>query len=237
MTPGSMCAKHPAVAAVGTCSRCGTFGCNQCLSSTADGNQPTFLQQQGWLCADCLARGLTDLPSLEGRAQLAKGGLIFMAIAHIVLAGLGAVPGEAAQLALGGAGLLFLIGFVVTIVFFCRWFHLSVRYASGRGGSVGYTPAAAVGSWFIPFLNLVRPFDVTRRMLAAAGVDAGSVGTWQALWIIGNITSNISARTESVPLDIISALLMVGAAVTGAGVVSNVTRALQPVPTRIITAG
>jgi hypothetical protein len=237
MTPGSMCAKHPSLAAVGTCSRCGTFGCTECLTSTADGNPPAFLQKQGWMCADCLARGLTDLPSLEGRAQLAKGGLIAMGITNVVLAGLGAVPGEAAQLATGLAGLLYLVGFVVTIVFFCRWFHLGVRYATGRGGSIGYTPAAAVGSWFIPFLNLVRPFDVTRRMLGAAGADAGSVGTWQALWIIGNITSNISARTESVPLDFVAAALMVGAAMTGAGVVTNVTRALQPVPTRIITAG
>jgi hypothetical protein len=223
------------VAAVGTCNRCGTFGCSQCLTSTADGDKPAFLQQPGWMCADCLARGLTDLPSLEGRARLAKGGLGFMAIAHVALAGLGLVPGEAAQLALGFAGGLFFIGFIVTIVWFCRWFHLSVRYASGRGGVIGYTPAAAVGSWFIPFLNLVRPFDVTRRMLGAAGVDAGSVGTWQALWIIGNITSNISARTASVPLDLVSAALMVGAAVTGLNVVGNVTRALQPVPTRLVT--
>lgn len=40
------CPNHPDVKASGACSRCGTFGCGQCL--TQDGSD--------WLCAPCLAR-------------------------------------------------------------------------------------------------------------------------------------------------------------------------------------
>lgn len=42
----ALCPKHPDVHATGACSRCGTFGCGQCLT------------QRGadWLCAACLQR-------------------------------------------------------------------------------------------------------------------------------------------------------------------------------------
>lgn len=42
----ALCARHPEVKATGACSRCGTFGCGQCL------------QQSGmdWLCETCLQR-------------------------------------------------------------------------------------------------------------------------------------------------------------------------------------
>lgn len=46
VSDGATCARHPEVAATGACSRCGTFGCGQCL--TMKGTQ--------WLCPSCLER-------------------------------------------------------------------------------------------------------------------------------------------------------------------------------------
>lgn len=40
------CAAHPELQATGACSRCGTFGCAQCLTQ----------KQEQWLCPACLAR-------------------------------------------------------------------------------------------------------------------------------------------------------------------------------------
>lgn len=42
----AQCAAHPEVKATGACSRCGTFGCGNCLSARG----------RDWLCANCLAR-------------------------------------------------------------------------------------------------------------------------------------------------------------------------------------
>ena len=61
--PQATCPKHPGVPARGACERCGTFGCNDCLTHTTD-NKLT--------CQACLSRGLVDLPSLSGRASLAR---------------------------------------------------------------------------------------------------------------------------------------------------------------------
>ena len=42
----ALCAVHPEVKATGACSRCGTFGCGECLSARGG----------DWLCAPCLNR-------------------------------------------------------------------------------------------------------------------------------------------------------------------------------------
>lgn len=47
----ALCAAHPEVKATGACSRCGTFGCGNCLSSRGD----------DWLCSQCLGR-VSKLP-------------------------------------------------------------------------------------------------------------------------------------------------------------------------------
>src|SRR5689334_1104892 len=148
----TLCAVHPLVPAAQACDRCGTFGCNACLSYSGEQR----------LCAPCIARAGTGLPSLQGRAMLAKLGLYSMGVLYVLLGLVGLVfetkkdtlgPGT---ILLGLVGLAFFPALIVTIVWFCRWFHLSVRYANSRGVSIGHTPASSVGSWFIPFVNLAR---------------------------------------------------------------------------------
>ncbi len=81
-----------------------------------------------------------------------------------------------------------------------------------------------MGAWFIPFLNLARPFTLTRQMLATSGADQSVVGPWQAAWIAGNMVRNLSVRTDGVPSAVAGLLgdvLLVGAAVLAARAVAT----------------
>jgi hypothetical protein len=221
--PQATCPKHPGVPARGACERCGTFGCNDCLTLTTD-NKLT--------CQACLSRGLVDLPSLSGRASLARMALFVTGGLDVAVGVSGlVVTGEEESLLAVLAGFLaigYLIALIVGIVLYCRWFHLAVRWGAARSVHVGTSPAGAVGSWFIPFVNLVRPFQVMRALLEGRGQDSSPVGLWQAMWIIGNIASNASSRIDNAVLGLIAAALMLGAAFTGVKVIDLTTQALQP---------
>ncbi len=58
--PAPRCARHPDALAVGTCARCGTFGCGDCLQPFE--GQPT--------CDGCALR-LTERSAPSARAKLA----------------------------------------------------------------------------------------------------------------------------------------------------------------------
>jgi hypothetical protein len=48
----------------------------------------------------------------------------------------------------------------------------TLPHALARGASLEVqTPAAGVWSWFIPFVNLVRPFSLSRQRLINAATD------------------------------------------------------------------
>ena len=61
---------------------------------------------------------------------------------------------------------------VLTALAFLTWLFRAVRFARSRGIRPNSTPVGAVACWFIPFVNLVRPYDVVRtlyRVSTAAG--------------------------------------------------------------------
>jgi hypothetical protein len=211
----AQCAKHPERAAAATCDRCGTFACEACLSFPAAGGQR--------LCASCVALTGSGLPPLAPRAQLARVALLACGGLELVEAATSLIPGDIGAALQGLAGLGYLVSFICSAVVFCRWFHLAVRHATALGAHVGYTPAGAVGSWFIPFVNLVRPFQIARSMMQS-GTDS-RVGTWQALWIVGNVVGNISVRVDTPAVSIASGLLMAGAAFAATRVVEAITEA------------
>lgn len=221
MTPDlRLCAVHPDQPSSGTCERCGTFGCTHCLF------QP--------ICASCLARQASELPSLEGRARPATHALITTGVFNAAI-GVGELLKGTRPVAvlMWAISILFLPVFVTTIVLFCRWFHLTVRHAHARNLLLGVTPAAAVGSWFIPVLNLVRPFEYTRRMLGGTNGRLELVGPWQVLWIVSNLASNASARIDNPLLPLLAVGLKVVAAVLAVGVVREVTRTVSVEPLRL----
>lgn len=217
------CALHFDVPSMATCARCGRFCCSSCL-------------RQDYVCNDCGARLAAELPSLQGRGDLARYGLWATAVCHALMLAFAAAElatgptSEAGEgpisisIFSGLAALAYLVVYIVTIVLVCRWFHLAARHALARGAQLGSTPAGAVGSWFIPFVNLARPFQLTRQMLTSANVSPDAVGGWQALWILGNITANVSQRVPDAAglgVGIVSDALLIVAAVLFAKVIAS----------------
>lgn len=111
-------------------------------------------------------------------------------------------------------GLLQIPVFLGTAVTFLVWFYRAHRNLTALGGrELKYTPAWAVGGFFVPFLNLVRPVQVMRevwhgsdpsgieRDLSPAGPSIRrQLGTpqlvvsWWALFVLSNLVGNSIIR-------------------------------------------
>ena len=111
---------------------------------------------------------------------------------------------DARQLMLG---ILHFALYVATAVVFLMWFyrvHSNLEPLGGR--DLSYTSGYAVGCWFIPFLNLVRPAQVAQEIwrnsdpaavgegIAREGPSSSLVGAWWIVWIVSNIIANVAAR-------------------------------------------
>jgi hypothetical protein len=80
---------------------------------------------------------------------------------------------------------------------FLRWLHRVVANGPALGGrELRYTPDWAVGWWFVPVLNLVRPFQVVAEAWIVSARDPGaSLGlllpTWWGLSVLGVVVSRL----------------------------------------------
>ena len=94
---------------------------------------------------------------------------------------------------------------ITTIVLFIRWFRRAYyNLHSIQSSEVSFQEGWAAGAWFIPFLNLVRPYQIMREIWTGTQramphrypdiLPATLVGSWWALYLIMNITANISLR-------------------------------------------
>ena len=113
-----------------------------------------------------------------------------------------------------GMGVFFVLVSIGTIVVFLIWMHRSYKNLKPLGSrSMEYSPAWAVGSWFVPFVNLVRPYGIIKEIwfksdpdtvemedsplsytLEISQIAAPMFGLWWAFWILSNIFTNISTR-------------------------------------------
>jgi hypothetical protein len=187
----AVCPNHPTKTAVGTCERCGRYVCAECKGAEK-------------LCPECIRQRLDSLPSATGRAKLAVQFFWFTVATEVVallinLWVVGSPEENSLRLGLEGIhGLATLAAFLGTVITFLRWLHLTVRQLNALGVDVGETPGWAVGYWFIPFANLVKPYRVVRSIVSALGGDelvaTLGVGWWWAAWIIGNMLENAEGR-------------------------------------------
>lgn len=144
--------------------------------------------------------------------------------------------------------LLHLAIFVITAVLFLMWLHRAYRNLHALGARpLETTPGWAVGYFFIPFVNLVKPFHVVRELWNKSDPQAQShegfgnfpqgtpalIGWWWAFWVIANISARVADRivgnAETVGamimaarLGIVADALFVVAAVLAILVVKNI---------------
>ena len=142
----------------------------------------------------------------QGRAKFAIAMLGIAALldaAHAVLYGVllsvwGQIedtePYEAAENAIALADLATLI---LCAIAFLLWFHRAYGNAHAVGLRPRFGQGWALGGWFVPFLNLVRPFNIAGDMWRHAGRDRtgsfGIVGLWWTFWIVTGPLARIGA--------------------------------------------
>ena len=211
---------------------------------------------------------LTPFASAHTRAQLAQALLLSnAALAALSVAVLLLSGGEAAAAAEDVAaleeetdpavlvqGLVALLQFVVyvaTAVVFLMWLHRAYKNLRAFGARTEETPGWAVGYWFIPILNLFRPYQTVKEMWIKSdpGVDFSQgysvrgpaaspttlLGVWWGAWLImiffDRIYSRIVWKAETsdqlslaMSLGVASDLLTIVAAVLAFLVVKAVDR-------------
>lgn len=99
--------------------------------------------------------------------------------------------------------------YVATATMFLIWlYRVYTNLTPLRAPDREFTPGWAVGWWFIPFANLVKPFQVVREAWQQSDPDfdpelnfmPNSIftptffGFWWAFWILSNISNNISSH-------------------------------------------
>ncbi len=137
--------------------------------------------------------------------------------------------------------------YILTVVFFLMWLNRSYKNLVPLGAQhLEFTSGWAVGYWFIPFVNLVKPFQVVREVWNQSDPDADPqlnfltstgtpalIGFWWALWISSNITTNLASRLDmtgpaseaaiALALYVVANGLSVAAAIAAIMVVSRIT--------------
>lgn len=104
-------------------------------------------------------------------------------------------------------GVFELIVYVTTVVFFAVWLYRAydnLRVFNRTG--LDYSPSLAVGSFFIPFANLVIPYRAVREVWQKSGVPEETMlgltdpparfPIWWMFWILASFAGNISMRVS-----------------------------------------
>ncbi len=100
--------------------------------------------------------------------------------------------------------------FFFAAVMFLMWlFRVYKNLPALRSDNTEYSPGWAVGWWFIPFANLVKPFQVVRNawsesdpdvdleMGFLSSVQSGApayMAVWWGFWLLSNFATNITNR-------------------------------------------
>jgi hypothetical protein len=111
---------------------------------------------------------------------------------------------------------------------FLGWLHRVVANGPALGArELRYTPGWAVGWWFVPVLNLVRPFQVVAEAWILSARDPSpSLGVllpaWWGLFILGNVVSrflvvrtgsdDVTALRNAAIIDIVASMVLIAAA-------------------------
>ncbi len=152
-----------------------------------------------WLLGICAALAAASVAS--GVAQYAL-------LERAAAGGLSEAEANANDVRQGAVAIVQLLGVVVTGVAWCRWAHRAHANLAlmGHGRSL-HTPAAAVYSWFIPILNLYRPYQVTKELwlrsrdgntvVEVRGQPGpGILAAWWAAWIVTSVMGQYVFRAS-----------------------------------------
>lgn len=158
---------------------------------------------------------LTDgIDLLQRRAKIVQALLVagFLFLVAVLIGEIGELTGSidlaaetpSPMTALYGAALIAnMVVTIATIILFAMWiYRAAANIVAAEVFGFDYTPGWAVGWYFIPFANLVKPFAAMRQIWNASHGEEGNaldrgnglLAAWWATWLISNIAANVSLR-------------------------------------------
>jgi hypothetical protein len=173
-------------------------------------------------------------------------GLIFAPAAQFDLG-----DGESMHIALALLGLVGLLEIpvrIATIVFFLVWEYRAFSNLSAlKARNVEFSPGWAVGWWFIPLANLIKPFQAVRELwnesdpdfeeeagfLNVAGGTPAIIGFWWAFFLVSGFLGRIADKlidadgnisNEFPIVFLIASIFQIAAAVLALIIVKNITQ-------------
>lgn len=106
--------------------------------------------------------------------------------------------------------IVFFILYITSAVTFIMWFRRAYSNLHVKINHLTHPEGWAAGSWFVPFINLYRPYQImaelyneTAELLAKKGfkrkvnLDTTFVGIWWFLWLVSNLLANIVFRMSN----------------------------------------
>lgn len=109
------------------------------------------------------------------------------------------------------AGILQLVALVLTAVAFLFWFRQAYRNLPSLGvRKLRFKPGWAVGAWFVPFVNLVRPKAIANDIWRASDPEREPQGMrwiewpvspllhwWWGLWLLAGFVQRVASRSSN----------------------------------------
>lgn len=146
-----------------------------------------------------------------------------------------------------------LVVFVITLIVWLVWQHHAQDNLVRRGvAGLRFTPGWAVGWWFVPFANLVKPYQTMRELRLASADPEGwreakgppVLMLWWLTWIVGNLLASAAfqmsrdATTAQAVKDadlfgVFLSVLSLAAAVLAITIVRSITTALERLRTAV----
>jgi hypothetical protein len=180
--PQPTCPQHPERAALSTCERCGSYACLDCAGNNGR-------------CEKCRSQ-VAAIPSSATRARwtsillIVSGGSAVINLffcAAFFFTDLKEHP-SFSKVFDTLSPLTYTIAFAdyfsyrLTPVAFLMWEYRVVRQLGALGLDVGATPGWAIGWWFVPFANLVKPFKIIHRTVKLLSLEASIPLTNLSVW-------------------------------------------------------
>ena len=141
--------------------------------------------------------------------------------------------------------ILYLVVYVISGVTFIMWFRRAYYNLHQKVRNLEFEEGWAAGSWFVPIMNLGRPYKImkelyeeTKNFLLSKNesisneLNINILGAWWTLWILNNVLGRIIYRfskgAESIPelitfslLDIVNGIVGVILALVTVRVINN----------------
>ncbi|MDR0516775.1 MAG: DUF4328 domain-containing protein [Fibromonadaceae bacterium] len=94
------------------------------------------------------------------------------------------------------------IVFIVSVITFIRWFKRAYSNLHKKVNNLSYTAGWAVGSWFVPIINLYRPYKImkelyleTKKIVNKENLSTHLLVPWWVLWLTYCSMSKVIARS------------------------------------------